>query len=211
VSAPSIFGRAGIVPSSASFSFAAPIELRRQHQTRQAATGVRVQVRPLDADDTNHARPKIISAMHAVLKESKDRGLTTGAGREIRTKALGGDSEETGNAANAALAAAARDQRVCGSFSFLSKLTPRPRPKNLGENCTGMQESLKSQCLRQRVSPLWPHSFLSSGYLLVSIAARTRTSTRYILPKVGAICLALKNQVDHSVSFSFSDVFSGGW
>ncbi|KAJ7686249.1 hypothetical protein B0H14DRAFT_3907648 [Mycena olivaceomarginata] len=50
--------------------------------------------------------------MHAVLKESNDRGLTTGAEREMRTKALGGEYEETGNAANAALAAAARDQRA---------------------------------------------------------------------------------------------------
>ncbi|KAJ7190561.1 hypothetical protein GGX14DRAFT_407899 [Mycena pura] len=65
------------------------------------------------SDTALSEKRKLIKAMYGVLRgfAQEERGLTSGIGREIRTKALGGGEDGVsvpGNSANAALAATAR-------------------------------------------------------------------------------------------------------
>ncbi|KAJ6620818.1 hypothetical protein B0H10DRAFT_2432733 [Mycena sp. CBHHK59/15] len=98
------------------------VELRRRHQTIQAARGVRTRV--IDTTNTEKAkeaslRQQLIRKFHLALKEDQDRAVGTGVEREARWKAsapggrggnVPGSSSDivlAGNSANAALTATA--------------------------------------------------------------------------------------------------------
>ena len=98
------------------------VDMRRAHQTKQAATGVRTKKsKPSDGSP----RGRIISEFHQALKEAQqNRGVTTGLDRGVRWRepapggrdgVLDGASAPTlaaGNAANAAVTAADNAKKV---------------------------------------------------------------------------------------------------
>ena len=100
------------------------VELRRLHQTRHAAEGVRT----CDSTRTNKpeesVRCKLIREMNAVLRQGQVRAAGTGQDRKLRwqTPAQGATDLDpgnqqpipalTGNSANAATAAASRARKV---------------------------------------------------------------------------------------------------
>jgi hypothetical protein len=104
------------------------INMRRQHQTKQAAIGVRTKKFKANSSDTTTIRGKIISELHEMLKEAQDDvAIGTGAdrgrrwtdnrvpapgGRDGLIKGVAAPEISAGNATNAALAAAAAAKRV---------------------------------------------------------------------------------------------------
>ncbi|KAF8167513.1 hypothetical protein B0H34DRAFT_854442 [Crassisporium funariophilum] len=98
------------------------IDMRRQHQTKQAATGVRTKKFKEQSDHETTMRGKIIRELHETLKEAQDDiAIGTGVNRKVRwtdnrVPAPGGregivggvaaPEVSAGNSANAALAAA---------------------------------------------------------------------------------------------------------
>jgi hypothetical protein len=110
--------------------FSELVTIRRAHETKYAAAGVRTQMHQHDAaqaaeasntTETSRAslRHKIIRQMNAVLREQQEQGVGTGLERQARWKssAPGGRSGEeasalSGNAANAELAAGQRATTV---------------------------------------------------------------------------------------------------
>jgi hypothetical protein len=105
------------------------INMRRQHQTKQAATGVRTKKFKADSSHETTMRGKIIREFHEMLKEAQDDvAIGTGADRgrrwtDNRAPAPGGREGIVaapeilaGNAANAALAADAVAKRVSTSL-----------------------------------------------------------------------------------------------
>lgn len=104
--------------------FSILVELRRSHQTRYAAEGVRTR----DSSGTNKqdesVRCKLIREMNAVLRQDQVRAAGTGQDRKLRweTPAQGDiasgpgrqqpASVPTGNSANAATVATLRTQKV---------------------------------------------------------------------------------------------------
>lgn len=100
------------------------INMRRQHQTKQAAIGVRTKKFKTNSSDATSVRGKIIRELHEVLKEAQDDvAIGTGAdrgrrwtdhnrvpapgGREGVIKGVAAPEISAGNSTNAALAAAA--------------------------------------------------------------------------------------------------------
>lgn len=108
--------------------FEALVNMRRDHQTYQAAHGVRTKQSPTDDETkiTMTLRRQIIRELHQALKESQDdKAVGTGSERAARWQdnhALGGRDGQvngvsapdiaSGNAANAALAATAVTKKV---------------------------------------------------------------------------------------------------
>lgn len=104
--------------------FSALVELRRLHQTRHAAEGVRTR----DSAETNRpnesVRRKLIREMNAVLRQDQARAPGTGQGRKLRwqTTTEGKTSSDpgnqpplpppTGNSANAVTVMALRARKV---------------------------------------------------------------------------------------------------
>ncbi|KAM6495644.1 hypothetical protein JOM56_008350 [Amanita muscaria] len=87
------------------------VEMRCQHQTPQAALGIRTRTTPKLAEDSiTSVKHGIISRMHEVLKEQEERAIGTGHERAARWTQSG--TQLTGNAANAAATAAVAAQRV---------------------------------------------------------------------------------------------------
>jgi len=99
------------------------VDMRRNHQTKQAATGVRT--RKADPDSTASIRGQIVQEFHRVLRAAQDTESAVGTGLERqvrwRTAAPGGaegvvngqkaKEPASGNSANAAaVAATAADQ-----------------------------------------------------------------------------------------------------
>ena len=95
--------------------------MRKQHQTRHAALGVRTKG---DKQRTEASR-QLIRRFHEVLKEEQDRAPCTASDRTIHWRAPtpgGRDGEidganapalSNGNSANAAVSASAVAKRVC--------------------------------------------------------------------------------------------------
>lgn len=102
--------------------FGALVNMCRQHQTRQAATGVRTQRRAEQTKEPKKTeRQKLIRRMHEVLKESQsDVAVGTRCERKARwtTAAKGGQVDEdasaaaSGNTANAIAAATTQAMKV---------------------------------------------------------------------------------------------------
>ena len=104
------------------------INMRRQHQTKQAVTGMQTKKFKEDSGHETTMRGKFIHKLHETLKEAQDNvAIGTGADRrghwtDNRAPAPGGHEGivdgvaapevSAGNAANAALAAAAVAKRV---------------------------------------------------------------------------------------------------
>jgi hypothetical protein len=107
-----------------SHNFSVLVELRRSHQTRHAAEGVRTR----DSAEINRpnesVRCKLIREMNAVLRQDQVLALGTGQDRKLRWQApaQGGTSSQpgrqksalalSGNSANAATAATLRVAKV---------------------------------------------------------------------------------------------------
>lgn len=90
--------------------------MRREHQTKQAATGVRTKKVKTDSSPETTMRGKIIRELHEVLKEVQDDvAIGTGADRGRRWTDNSTPAAPIilpGNAANAALAAATVAKKV---------------------------------------------------------------------------------------------------
>lgn len=99
-------GHGGITIDDLDFTYF--VEMRRRHQTRQAALGVRTRKfkRPMDPDVT--LKQHIVRRMREVLKEQDDHAVGTGCERSARWET----SDTTGNSANAAAAAATLAKKV---------------------------------------------------------------------------------------------------
>ena len=95
--------------------FSQLVEMRRQHQTRHAALGIRTRSsKATDTEDSEISlKQQIIRRMREVLKEQSDRAVGTGCERSVRWGVLDRDA---GNSANAAAAAATVAKRVSHSF-----------------------------------------------------------------------------------------------
>jgi hypothetical protein len=65
------------------------IQMRRQHQTKQAAQGVQTKVsNPVNKDNSTHLRNEILREMHSALKEAQDESAVgTGLERQQRWRA----------------------------------------------------------------------------------------------------------------------------
>ena len=92
------------------YDFQMLINMRRKHQTKQAAAGVRTQNVTSIADKTAGIRHSVIRELHAALKEGQDCevGPTAGVDRQTRWDCL-----PSGNTANAAVVAANASKQVC--------------------------------------------------------------------------------------------------
>jgi hypothetical protein len=83
------------------------VDMRRRHQTRQAALGVHTRKsKSTDPDIT--LKQNIVRSMREVLKEQDDRAVGTGC----ECSARWGTSDATGNSANAAAAAVTLAKKV---------------------------------------------------------------------------------------------------
>jgi hypothetical protein len=89
------------------------VRLRRQHQTRLAAKGVRKKTTS-GRDQTQAQAPTerqlLLRRFHEIIKEQQDQGTGTGAERSLRWRT--GNPPAAGNAANAAEAAKTRHKKV---------------------------------------------------------------------------------------------------
>jgi len=115
--------------AAAALSFTDLLQMRKQNQTRLAATSVRTTGNDSPASNAQQvpvetARQAIIRKMHEVLRSQKDQGIGTGLERAVRIqhKAVGNTASSTsglgmsGNAANAALAASSKAITVRSYF-----------------------------------------------------------------------------------------------
>lgn len=112
-------------PDFNTLDLGALVDWRLQHQTRQAAVGVRTKVgeQPQDNKEVS-LRRQLIHHFHEVLKQEQDHGLCTGSNRDIHWHAPapgGRDGQvdgvaapalDNGNSANAASAAASATSKV---------------------------------------------------------------------------------------------------
>ena len=111
-------------PSTGNFGFSTLVELRRLHQTRYAAEGVRTR----DAAGSNipeeSVRCRLIRELNALLKQEGNRAVGTGQDRKLRWHAPTQEGSvpipaenlptpaSTGNSANAAVVAKLRTKKV---------------------------------------------------------------------------------------------------
>lgn len=114
--------------------FSILVELRRSHQTRYAAEGVRTRDSTRTDGPEESVRCKLIREMNAALRQDQIRAAGTGQDRKLRwqTPARGETSSgpghqqplpvPTGNSANAATVASLRTQKVF----WLPPLWPLP-------------------------------------------------------------------------------------
>ena len=91
------------------------VDIRRSHETLQAATGSRSRASPRSQEDS--PRRKLIRELQDILKKDGQRGVGTGLERKARHTTLPEPEPEnaTGNSANAAAAAASAASKVCGA------------------------------------------------------------------------------------------------
>ncbi|KAJ7182126.1 hypothetical protein C8R46DRAFT_826347, partial [Mycena filopes] len=110
------FGRGALTSDAIDFDYL--VELRRRHQTVQAARGVRTRVVDRSSDKAKDAslRQQLIKKLHLALKEEQDHAIGTGLDRNARWHAPApggrgasgpGATLPAGNSANAALTATA--------------------------------------------------------------------------------------------------------
>ena len=161
-------------PSTSNFNFSILVELRRLHQTRYAAEGVRTR----DVAGTNgpeeSVRRRLIRELNALLRQEGSRATGTGQDRKLRWCAPAQDGTgltpespsvpaPTGNSANAAVVAQLRANKV--SSRYTSMLPPNtngclgPRiPAGEVSSCRGTALQPSSDC--PSFSPLpyrrWP-------------------------------------------------------
>ncbi|KAF7291444.1 hypothetical protein MIND_01289500 [Mycena indigotica] len=147
---PSLFGTAGTrLTQPTQFDYSALVSLRREHQTHQAAQGVRVHVHVEPASES--AKRQLIKSMRAILKQTEDRGLTTGIDRALRTQSLGGEPATVTSAGNAANAAASAATRAREAFRKRRKLFADANVARLTDI-----ESARISAVR----PLLPHDWV---------------------------------------------------
>ena len=94
-------------------SFDKLVNLRRQHQTRQAATSIRTKTtsrRQQVQKQVPTERQLLLQRLNEVVKEQQEKGTGTGAERGLRWRA---DAPAAGNATNAAEAAETQHKKVC--------------------------------------------------------------------------------------------------
>jgi hypothetical protein len=94
------------------------VNMRRQHQTKQATTGVRTKKFKTDSSHETTMRGKIIRELHEVLKEVQD-DVAIGTGADRGRRWTDNRAPAPGNAANAALAAATVAKKVSTFFMIL--------------------------------------------------------------------------------------------
>jgi hypothetical protein len=94
------------------------VEMRWKHQTKQAASGIRMKKTRLGGSDDTTLHGQIIRQFHEALKEAQDeRAAGSGLERDARWR---GEAPAAGNAANAAAAAAKVSKQVSPNLPFLS-------------------------------------------------------------------------------------------
>ena len=115
------FGYGESEPNFAELNLDALVTMRFQHQTEQAAKGIRLKGssdKPADGEKEISIRRQLIRKFHEVLRQQQERGVGTGCDRAARwldaAAEPGGQVSDkaTGNSANAALAATAVATRV---------------------------------------------------------------------------------------------------
>lgn len=109
--------------------FSILVELRRLHQTRHAAEGVRTRDSTRTSQPDEPVRCRLIREMNAVLRRDQVRAAGTGQDRKLRWHAPTPGATDldpgnrqpvpvlTGNSANAATAAVSRARKVSSSCS----------------------------------------------------------------------------------------------
>ncbi|KAJ7245054.1 hypothetical protein C8J57DRAFT_1082457 [Mycena rebaudengoi] len=129
-------GRGSATADTVDFDYL--VELRRRHQTVQAARGVRTRVLDWSSDKAQEAslRQQLTKRLHLALKEDQDKAAGTGLERSVRWRAPapGGrpgtvlDSQPAppvaGNSANAVLSATALTKKVRGLRPCCDLLMP---------------------------------------------------------------------------------------
>jgi hypothetical protein len=112
-------GQGSATPDTINFDYL--VELRRRHQTAQAARGVRTRVVDWSSEKAKAVsiRQQLIKKLHLALKEEQDHATGTGLERSARWRAPapGGRAAlpaaaAAGNSANAALAATVVAKKV---------------------------------------------------------------------------------------------------
>lgn len=110
------------------------IQMRREHQTKQASQGVRTKLsNPVNKDKSTHLRNEILREMHSALKEAQDESAVgTGLERQQRWRApapggrgglvegVAAPNPAAGSSANAAVSADAVAKTV--SLSYLVQI-----------------------------------------------------------------------------------------
>ena len=105
--------------------FSPLVEMRRRHQTRQAALGVRTRTSKSTAAEDSELtiKQQIIRRMREVLKEQDEHAVGTGYERSARW----GVADGAGNSANAAAAAVTVAKQVCfhelANFHYFTDLS----------------------------------------------------------------------------------------
>lgn len=111
------------------FNLSSLVPIRKAHETKRAAAGVRTHFRsdgPADSDSKHETeepiRRRIYRKMNAILKEDQEQRVNTGGSRKTlwTNSAPGGRSAEqianlAGNSANAEMSAGQRALNVCHS------------------------------------------------------------------------------------------------
>ncbi|KAJ7242483.1 hypothetical protein C8J57DRAFT_1084298 [Mycena rebaudengoi] len=105
-------GRGSATADTVDFDYL--VELRRRHQTVQAARGVRTRVLDWSSDKAQEAslRQQLIKRLHLALKEDQDKAAGTGLERSVRWRAPAPAPPVAGNSANAVLSATALTKKV---------------------------------------------------------------------------------------------------
>jgi hypothetical protein len=112
-------GQGSSTPDTINFDYL--VELRRRHQTAQAARGVRTRVVDWGSEKAKATsiRQQLIKKLHLALKEEQDHATGTGLERSARWRAAapggavsGSALPGAGNSANAALAATVVAKKV---------------------------------------------------------------------------------------------------
>lgn len=108
----------GLAAPSESLDFSALINLRRRHQTRQAALGVRTKQDPSSIQKPETTlRQQLIRQFHEILKEhqqsSQDGEKRNARWRKSDKENGDAESPQNGNSANAAAVAATAIKKVC--------------------------------------------------------------------------------------------------
>lgn len=110
-------------PSTSNLDFSILVELRRSHQTRYAAEGVRTRDAPGANIPEESVRRRLIRELNALLRQEGSRAIGTGQDRKLRWLTVAqegtGPTPEsssapapTGNSANAAVVAQLRTKKV---------------------------------------------------------------------------------------------------
>ncbi|KAL0572455.1 Methionine--tRNA ligase, mitochondrial [Marasmius crinis-equi] len=100
------------------------VQLRKEHQTEQAATGIRTARERQEPSSVAKRRFELLKEMNEILKDSEQRGVGTGLERSVRwTQAFkGAKGGNAGNAAAVARATATKALKLRGKFLESLKL-----------------------------------------------------------------------------------------